>query len=245
MLDVTTVETSHGDTPILGHVNMRLFSQNLGLGGGQTSETGDRNQNLAPTSNLSEILPEHSNLALDVSPLSGSLEIVSKHVVQLLSHADDPISHALDLTLPLRVESTVAQDRVCDPGSVHRRIRVHGTNDNLQLTVHACFLLSITGRQREFTDTLSVQTHVLGERLGEGNLVALRDEVTDGKGVAGCRARGEALVRHVEEREEFLLLHEVRDLNPLFGGGVNAGGVLRASVQQHDCSFGSRLIRIG
>jgi hypothetical protein len=48
-------------------------------------------------------------------------------------------------------------------------------------------------------------TH-LRKGLRKRNLMALRDEVADGKGVFDGGARGEALVSHVKEGEELLFL---------------------------------------
>ena len=51
---------------------------------------------------------EHADLRLDVAPLSGGVE-VDEGVVELVAHADDAVSHALDLALPLPVSQ--------DPGN--------------------------------------------------------------------------------------------------------------------------------
>ena len=71
--------------------------------------------------------------------------------------------------------------------------------------------------------------------------MTLLDEMTDGEGVLGGISGGETLVRHVEEGEEFLLLDEVRDFFPLGRGGVDAGGVVRAGVQENDGTLRSIL----
>lgn len=48
----------------------------------------------------------------------------------------------------------------------------------------------------------------LGEALGKNNLVALLNEVAEGESIASSVAGCEALVGHVEEGEELLLLYE-------------------------------------
>ncbi len=65
------------------------------------------------------------------------------------------------MDLPLLVQRRVVQDRRGDASSVDRWVRVHWTNDDLELTVHAGFLLGRRGCERERADTFTVETHVL------------------------------------------------------------------------------------
>lgn len=115
---------------------------------------------------------------------------------------------------------------------MNRRIRIHRPDHNLQLTLHLGFLLRAPRRQRKRTDTFAVETHVLGKRLGERDLVSLGYEVADGKGIARGGAGGEALVGHVEEGEELPLLDHLGDRFPLLGGGVDACWIVCAGVQK-------------
>ncbi len=46
------------------------------------------------------------------------------------------------------------------------------------------------------------------------------------------------LVRAVEEGQKALLLHHLQHAAPLLRGGVHAGGVVRAGVQQHHRAWG-------
>lgn len=59
-------------------------------------------------------------------------------------------------------------------------------------------------------------THILGETLCQHDLVSLLDEVADGVRVVVHVARREALVRHVEEREQLLLFDDL--LNDIWLG---------------------------
>lgn len=185
--------------------------------------------------------PEHADLGLDVTPLSRSLMRMCQRIVQPVPHADNPLGHPLDLALPLRVQLRLAQDVVRDQRAVQRRVTVHRPHDDLDLTVDLRALLGAGSRQREGTDTFAVETHVLREGLGERDLVALGDEMADGVRVAGGGAGGEALVGHVEEGEELLLLDDVGEFGPLFGGGVDTGRVVRASVEEDNRLLGSGL----
>ena len=185
-------------------------------------------------------IPEHANLRFDVAPLSRSIQS-HKSIVQLLTHADNPICHTLYLALPLRVELRRAENGVGDTCSVDGRVGVHRANDNLQLAVNASFLLRVGANEGESTDTLAVETHVLREGLRERNLVTFLDEVADSERVTRGIARGEALVSHVEEGEQFLLLHDVGNLSPLLLSGVHTGWVVCTSVKKDDALFRSIL----
>jgi hypothetical protein len=176
-----------------------------------------------------------------MAPLSGSLEVMGEGVVELLAHVDDTLSHALNLTLPLRVELRVAEDGIGDASTMDGRVGVHGADDDLKLAVDASLLLRVGSGQRERANALAVETHVLGKGLAERNLVALLDEVADGKGILDCRARGKTLVSHVEEGEELLLLANIGDFGPLLFGRVNTGRVVGAGVEKDDGALGCRL----
>lgn len=176
-----------------------------------------------------------------MAPLSRSLEVVGEGVVELLAHADNAFSHALDLTLPLGVELRVAENSIGDACTVDGRVGVHGANDDLKLTVNAGLLLCVGSGQRERADALAVETHVFGEGLAESNLVALLDEVADGKGVLDGGAGSKALVSHIEEGEELLLIANVGDCGPLLLGGVNASGVVGTGVEEDNGALGSSL----
>lgn len=194
-------------------------------------------------------LPEHSDLALDVAPFARGVEVFLESGVKLFSHADDAVSHSLHLRLPLSVEIGVTQNGIGNSGTVDRRVRVHGSDDDLQLAVDARLLSRVRRGEGESTNALSVQAHVLSERLGQSNLVALGNKVTDGKGILGGGTRGKALIGHVEEREKFLLLHDVGNFGPLFRGRINTSGVVGTSVEQDDSllwsCLGSGNVRAG
>ena len=85
---------------------------------------------------------------------------------------------------------------------------------------------------------LAVEPHVLGVRLGEADVVAVGDELADGEGVLVHVAGGEALVGHVEEGVEVLLLDHLAHLAPLLGLGVDPGRVVGAGVEHDDALVG-------
>jgi len=66
--------------------------------------------------------------------------------------------------------------------------------------------------------------------------VALLNKVADSKGVASSITRGEALVGHVEEGEETLLLDDRGDFFPLLLSGVYAGRIVRAGMEKDNAT---------
>lgn len=68
--------------------------------------------------------------------------------------------------------------------------------------------------------------------------MAIINEVSEGKCVLVHISGGEALVGHVEVREEVLFLDQGRHLLPLLGGGVHASGVVSVGVQEDDGTLG-------
>jgi hypothetical protein len=147
---------------------------------------------------------EHPNLAFDVSPFTGRLELIRQQSIKLLPHANNPLRHPLHFALPLLIQLFIAKNRISEQSTMQRRVRIHRPNHNLQLTIHPLLLLRVLGRQRKRTNTLTVQTHILSKGLRERDLVSLLDKVAHCECVAGGRARGEPLVCHVEEGEELL-----------------------------------------
>ena len=104
--------------------------------------------------------------------------------------------------------------------SLNGRVRVEGPDQDLDLRVdllhsgQACTVLSakpapspgwtriathglFLGRaadDAESSGSLSVETHVLGKRLGQDGLMTLGDKVSEGKGIIVDVSRGETLV---------------------------------------------------
>lgn len=181
-----------------------------------------------------------SHLAGDVGPVVLAAELL-KVGAEKSAHLNDAASHALDLTEPLLVKSRVIHNGGGDTGAVDGRVGVEGTNEDLDLRIDTLLLLGVLANEGESTDTLAVQTHVLGETLAKSDVVALLDEVAGSKSILVGVAAGKALVGHVEEGEVTLLLHDIADLTPLRLGRVDTGGVVSASVEQNDAALGGGL----
>lgn len=174
-------------------------------------------------------------------PSARRLEVMGEDRVDLLPHADDAIGHSLDFSLPLSVESRVAQDLAGDTSTMGRRVGVHGSDDDLELAVDTGLLLRVGNGQGERSGTLAVETHVLGERLRDSNLMALCNKVADSESISRDVARSEALVGHIEEGEELPLLDDVGNGGPLLGSGVNTSRVVGTSMEKDDRMLRSSL----
>ena len=223
VVNVTPVKAGHRYPTISGHVDVSLLSECFGLRRGQAGET------------------EHSDLAFDMAPLSGSAVGGGQEIVESITHGDDPVCHELDLRFPLFVKVLVGEDGVGDAGAMEGRIGVHRSDYDLQLTLYAGLLLGIGSDERESANTFTVETHVLREGLGEGDLVTLLNEMAEGEGILSSVSRGETLICHVKEGEELLLLDKVRDFFPLSRGGVDTRGIVGAGVQEDDSALRSIL----
>ena len=120
---------------------------------------------------------------------------------------------------------------------MQRRVRVHGTDDNLYLRIDTLGLFRRGSSQGKRADTLAIETHIFGKALREGDLVALLDEVADGKGVANGVTRGKTLVSHIKEGEEALLLDNRGNFSPLLLCRVDASGVVRAGMEKDNATW--------
>lgn len=231
MVDIGAGDAGDGDAAVLGEVDGVLLGQLLDLLG------------------LEAGVGEHADLVGDVRPVvlgAEGLELLAEEG----AHGDDAVSHLLDLALPLVVELGVVEDLGRKAGAVDGRVGVQGTDEDLELGVDALGLLGVLADDGEDTGTLTVETldskistyvdahkrhetyHVLGERLGKEDLVAILDELTNGKGVTVGVTAGKALVGHVEEGKVALVLADLGDLLPLLGRRVDTGGVVRAGVEE-------------
>jgi hypothetical protein len=74
-----------------------------------------------------------------------------------------------------------ATNRLKNKSKTHWRVRVHWANQNLELRESAVSFFLAAGDQRECTGTFTIETHVLGVALGQGDLVAFLDEESHGE----------------------------------------------------------------
>lgn len=166
---------------------------------------------------------------------------MSQNVVKPFAHVYDSISHTLNFAFPLVTENLIAKNSVGNTGTMTGRVGIERSNKNFELRVDTGLLLRVCSGQGKRANTFAVEAHILSERLGKSDLMAILDKQTNSVGVAVSRTRSEALVRHIEEGEEFLLLDNLGDGGPLFGGRINPGRVVCTRVQEDDCALGCGL----
>jgi hypothetical protein len=74
------------------------------------------------------------------------------------AHLNDAVGHALDLSQPLLVEFSVIHDSGSNTGSVDRRVRVEGADEDLDLRLHALLLLCVLANKREGTNAFTIES---------------------------------------------------------------------------------------
>ena len=225
VIHVLGIESSNGDTTVHGQINVELLNAALDLLLGQAS------------------VGEHTNLAGDVRPVasrSGLLQTID----QSLAHRNDSVSHSSALLVPLSLQLGIAQDGLDNASSVQRRIRPQSTSSNLQLREHALLLLLAGAHHRGSSATLSIETEVLGEGLGQADLVTLLHEQANSVSITLHISRGEALVSAIEDNSATGSLHSIRNLLPLLLGGIHTSGVVGAGMEQEGRVAGSSLDRL-
>jgi len=219
---VTLSDTSHGDTAVHGEVDVELVGETLALRLGHAGEG------------------EHTNLVGEVAPITSGTSLLEL-VNETLTHGLDAGGHGDDIGAPLSLEVRVAEDGGHDARTVDSRVAIHGASNDLHLREDTSLLVLVGADDGHGTNTLTVETEVLGEGLAEDHLEAHVSEETDSVRVLLERTRGEALVSRVEPGEETLALHDLCDLAPLLLGRIDTGGVVGASMEKDDSALGSSL----
>merc|ERR1711907_549380 len=103
----------------------------------------------------------------------------------------------------------------------------------VQLAEHCIPLLLAAAAHTKGSNTLSVQSKVLGIGDRGHDIVTLVHEIPDSKCILFQVTRSEALVSTIKPSHMSLGLHSITDTLPLLWCWVNAGGVVSAKVQ-HD-----------
>jgi hypothetical protein len=114
--------------------------------------------------------------------------------------------------IPLSGQLGIGEGNFDDSGTIDGRIRIHRSNNNQQLAQHSLSLLGGGGDHVKSSDTLSVETEVLGEGLGGHNGNTILDKVAQRESVLFGISAGESLVGNVEEYEVVLFLADLSQL---------------------------------
>lgn len=96
-----------------------------------------------------------SYLRSDVAPVVLAAKLLEVFFQQR-PHADDSVCHALDLAQPLFIQRGVIQDFCGYTSTVHWRIRVEWSHEDLQLRVYPLLLFGRLAHNRESSDTLTI-----------------------------------------------------------------------------------------
>ncbi len=224
ILHVFRIQPSHTDPPILRHVHMTLLPQLSHLHRIQSRET------------------EHANLLGDMLPTTRRAQFLEFRP-ECGAHVLDAPAHSAQVGFPFGEQGVVVQDQRGHPGAVGGGVADLAALKDGKLRSDASDGVGCVGagsrHEMKSAGALAVQAEVLGERLGDAHFEAALDEVTDGPGVVFQVAGCEALVGAVEEGEVGFLTDEVGERGPLVTGGVDAGGVMGAGVQEDDAAGGS------
>ena len=89
---------------------------------------------------------------------------------------------------------------------MNRRVRVHGTHNDLELALHASRMLRRCTNDRHATSALAIQAEVLRERLAHEQLEATAHEQPNGSNIVVQITSRKALVGAVEQRHMVLAL---------------------------------------
>lgn len=212
VLDVAGVDGSDGGSGGRKNVHVELSAESLNL---SLAQTGER---------------EHTALLHNVRPVAlrtALLEVLNEQGTHIL----DSLGHGSALALPLLEEHGVVEDGGHQASTIDGRARPEGTSTDLQLLHDVLSLLRAGGDDGDNSSTLSVETEVLGEGQGQGDVVAVLDELTEGVSVVLDGTRAVAEVGSIEEHDVVLLLAQLGNLIPLLLGGVHSGGVVSAGVE--------------
>ena len=180
-------------------------------------------------------------------PRPGRTELLEL-ATERLAHVDYAAGHGLEVPLPLCEELGVVEDERRDAGSVSGRVgNLRALEDGELGRYPGDGGLSIgrgSSDEVEAAGTLTVQAEVLCVRLGNAELKALLDKVSDRPAISRKISRGEPLVGRVEEGKVLLRPDDLRDLLPLVLCGVDTRRVMSAGVEHDNAALVRILYRI-
>lgn len=165
---------------------------------------------------------EHADLVRDVLPAAVAAVEPLQRGPQRGPHLLDPAAHRPQVGLPLGEEGRVVQHQAGDARPVRRRVADLAALQDGELRADVADRVGRVRARRgdevEGAGALAVQAEVLGERLGDAELEALGDKVSDGPGVVFRVAGGEPLVGAIEEGEVLFRTDGFRQLDPFIVG---------------------------
>mmetsp|Transcript_27060 Transcript_27060/g.69630 ORF Transcript_27060/g.69630 Transcript_27060/m.69630 type:complete len:285 (-) Transcript_27060:259-1113(-) len=169
-----------------------------------------------------------------MTPIEGGAA-VCQVLGECTPHRVDPVSHAFAFRPPLLAELGVLKDAGNNAGTVKGRVGPDASGYPLHLRQHLVLCLGVFCSDRESACPLTIQTKVLRERLGHGEIhIVIIGKHAHCSSIGLLITRGKALVGAVEKGEVVIFLHYICNLLPLLHGGVYTSGVVSASVKKED-----------
>ena len=215
-------QTAHRDSSVLGHVNVMLLHHGFTL---SDRESGER---------------EHTNLVEDVVPVALGLHLVEV-LFQKSSHFRNSISDVNEFVQPLLSHDWVVQDHSSNSGTMEWWGRVVASHNNFNLGHNLGGGALVSADEMESSTSFSVETHDLGEGLGNDHFETLVEEVSEANTVLVQVSGDETLIGSVEEWVKVVLLADLGNSLPLVESWVDTSWVVSAGVQKNDGSWGSSL----
>lgn len=151
---------------------------------------------------------------------------------EALSHALNSVGHDFDFLkcyfeftipsyfVPKLLELWATEDSIDNSGTCNGWVRVHRSDDHLQLRKNSLLFISIAADETQSTNSLTVETKVLSEGLSNNNWKTSFSEKSNSVVILLTVTTGIALISHIEENDKVLLFADVKDTLPLIISGV-------------------------
>jgi len=150
--EVTGVETTERNSAISSHINMVFVLQSINLFSWQSS------------------VGKHTNLTGNMAPIMyTSCTLQTSH--KTWSHFLNSSRHSFQILMPAFSQFWVAQNNINDSSSMNWWVRIHWSCNSFNSWLNLLSSSFILSHQREATNSLTIQTKVLGEWLRKGHSI--------------------------------------------------------------------------
>ena len=158
-------------------------------------------------------------------------------LVHTLAHGGDTLTHGFYVSRPLGQQVRIRQDSGNRLTTVRRRVGVNAAHHGFQLAQYAVCFICVLAHHRQATTALGVVREILGEGVGQQERQARIHHGAHSESIL-IQAATKTLVGHVQERNQFALLQDGDQFQPLLIAQVSPRGVMTAGVQQHNAVLG-------
>ena len=172
---------------------------------------------------------EHTDLVRHVVPGAASTNFLESGSEEL-AHLGNSVSDSYQLVQPLLSEIWLVQNHRGNPSTVTWRGGIVDPDDDLDLGKYSSSCLAIFAHEMKSSGSLTVETHDLGEGLGDNHFESLVEEVAETLAILVEVTSDETLVSSVEEWIQRLLLANLSNLLPLIKSGIDSSWIVGAGV---------------